>query len=537
MGDSLSGLSLDSAKGAYSKYSNTTVDTNAEASSSSYLDFDSYLEILSAKMSNQDFNDPMNDSEMLQQMSSYSMLEGIKQMTSQANISYATSLVGKAVTVTDTDGTMSTGIVESVTINDSTPYLVVNGGQYKATGVTDISDSDVYNELSKFIGHNATATVTMSGEESSVTGEVTDVLIKDGGAYVVIKNTLYNVEDIKVDMSDSTETEQAQETDSEETTTVTGSVTADTQEYFSNYVQESDKLFDELLKTTDSVSNTSVTKTINPSDYPELSQYNLNISYVSTPDYAAGYMSQDDEVLSVEALAQLSADGIVTDLNSIPASNVGGTQSPVQNVTATELTNSLSAGLYDVPITADNVEALSAASRKGRVSSLLTDGRVKNIISSGEYNVRYSKKYGLEVQSDTKPGISISDCVPHRLNPEKYPEEAALADALGTRMYDIKFINNTAITSRIDTSTVIGTTIDGRQITEIGYSGEGQLGEVVTFADGTQRVEVINRNGTSGWFNTSGNYTLDEICGKSLASFEKSANFTPIELAIRNYAH
>ena len=98
-------------------------------------------------------------------------------------------------------------------------------------------------------------------------------------------------------------------------------------------------------------------------------------------------------------------------------------------------------------------------------------------------------------------------------------------------MYDIKFINNRAITSRIDTSRVIGKTISGREISEIGYCGVGRLGEVVTFKDGKQRVEIMFDNGNSGWLETSGKYTIDQIINQQVGD-----DVTPFEVAIAYYA-
>ena len=96
-------------------------------------------------------------------------------------------------------------------------------------------------------------------------------------------------------------------------------------------------------------------------------------------------------------------------------------------------------------------------------------------------------------------------------------------------MYDVRFIHNTAITSRINTSTVIGKTISGREITEIGYCGKGRLGEVVTFKDGKQRVEILFDNGNSGWLETSGKYTIDQIIndevGGDVTAYEHSIAF------------
>ena len=93
-----------------------------------------------------------------------------------------------------------------------------------------------------------------------------------------------------------------------------------------------------------------------------------------------------------------------------------------------------------------------------------------------------------------------------------------------------------AITSRIKTDEVIGHSSSGKAVTEIGYSGVGQLGEVVTFADGTQRVEIIMRNGHSGWLTTSGRLTLDEICTRNGAPGSLAGKLTPEESAIRHYS-
>ncbi|MBQ4311734.1 MAG: hypothetical protein II773_09095, partial [Oscillospiraceae bacterium] len=92
----------------------------------------------------------------------------------------------------------------------------------------------------------------------------------------------------------------------------------------------------------------------------------------------------------------------------------------------------------------------------------------------------------------------------------EYPEEARIADQYHTKMYDIRYINNHNITSRIRKG-VVGYTASGKGFTEIGFSGKGMLGEVITWADGTQRVEVISSGG-SQWYTTTGRYTLDEIC-------------------------
>lgn len=544
MADSISGLSIDTVGGAYSKYSNTTVDTDAGDSASSYMDFDSYLKVLAAQMSNQDFNDPMSDSEMLQQMASYSMLEGIKNMTQQSSISYATSLVGKAVTVSD-NGTYDTGLVDSVVVENGKAYLMVNGFMYDSSTVSNIADKDIYNKLSLLIGRDVNIKTDTEGVYKS--GTVTNVLILSGQGYVVVDgDNIYSLSDITLKASEENEEnnsgeagtdESSEGSDSESAVTgaegdYSGSTGSDSMTVYNSvqnavektsYQAYSNALFDELMSTIDSISGSETETETETPVVPDISGYEtVNISYVDSPDYAAGVFADDDEIL--EVLSASPAEAVNT------AANASSSYSSVSSG------STLASGAYDRVLTTSNLESVASAARNGRISSYLTNDEVRSILNDSSYSTRYSTRYGLEVQSDTKPGISVSDCNPHRLDADQYPEEAALADALGTRMYDIKYIHNNAITSRIDTSTVIGRTISGREITEIGYSGVGRLGEVVTFKDGTQRVEILTDDGKSCWLSTSGKYTLDEICDFNCAPGSLTGKLTPFELAIRNYA-
>lgn len=552
MANSLGNLSIDSTGGAYSKYSNKVVDTTKGDEATSYMDFDSYLKVLATQMSNQDFNDPMSDTDMLQQMSSYSMLEGIKNMTSQANISYATNLVGKAVTVNDGHD-YDTGIVESVVVSDGTPYLVVNGGKYEVSTVSNVTSSDIYNLLSKLIGQDVNIHGS-SEDEIVASGKVTNILVLDGNAYVIVDGKdKYPLKDVSLKNSGKTDEDGKDDTEGTEgtggtegtsdgTTTTTDS-TVTQAETMSSYMAQSEALFSELMSTIDSISGTE-TKSVSVINNikPNLDGYEtVTVTKLDIPNYAAAYLAQyedlqdlilpnttyanpNDDVTSSNLIAGTQNSGYNT-LYSDTASNTSSTASSSDTATA------LTAGRYDIPLTTSNLFAVANASRTGQLTPTLSNAQVYSIISSGSYSTRYSEKYGLEAYSDSKPGISNADCAPHRLDADKYPEQAALADALGTRMYDIKFINNRAITSRIDTSRVIGKTISGREISEIGYCGVGRLGEVVTFKDGKQRVEIMFDNGNSGWLETSGRYTIDQIINQEVGD-----DVTPFEISIAYYA-
>lgn len=474
MGTGVNDFEYDSSKAVSTKYSTKKVDTTVDSDNSSYMDFDSYLKLLVAQMSNQDFNDPMSDAEVLNQMATYSMLEGIKNMTSQSNISYASSLVGKAVTVANND-VYDTGIVDSVIISGGKPYIIVNGVSHEISNITDVSDMDKYNSLKDMLGQTVQST---DDKGNVIQGIVTNILIIGGVDFVVIdKQTLCTKSSVQiVENTDTDDTEtnidenegaenqntgtvnSGDDDDSDEITvnpaeaSYTGSVDGVA---YSSYEARAQALYDELMKTLDSTSyNTDEVSETEMIYNPETEH--VYITNIDVPEYAAAVYGEEDELLQ-----------------------------------------SLSIG---------------------------NDLQVNN--SNSEYYGSVSK----QSSSNYQP-ITTSNCVPFRKNAHIYTYEAELADSYGTRMYDIRWITNTAITSRIKTNEVIGYTSSGRSVTDLGFSGVGKLGEVVTFSDGTQRVEIIHNNGNSSWLNTTGKYTLDELCNTDYAP----KGMTPYETAIRNY--
>lgn len=505
--------SVSAGNSVYSKYAGKYIDTTSNKvdssdATNSYMTFDSYLKLLVSQMQNQDFNNPMDDSEVLAQMAQYSMLEGIKNMTQQSAISYATSLVGEVVTVDDGSGAY-TGMVESVTVKNGEPWLMIDGTAYKSDKVTDIVDVYTFKSLMDLIGKE----VKVKGsDENAVTGVVTNVLYKGGEGYVVVNEKLIPISKIEladgsdIDISDKNEgggkTEDSEDleevsgAEGEEGTdkdsaaensgeTVTETAEAETAAAMS-YKARSESLIDTFMKELDEAGGVTEVTEASAANFQNsiAEEYYVEIMELEVPDYSAGVYA-DDSIIT----------GTVTSNSDRTLGSGSGTLS--------------------------------------RSTESKSDSNAVN------YNANYSGynyNYGGYTGVTTQKGVSTSDCVPHRISVEDYPEEAALADRLGTRMYDIRFINNHAITSRIKTGEIIGHSSSGKAVTEIGYSGVGQLGEVITFADGTQRVEILMRNGHSGWLMTSGRLTLDEICTRNGAPGSLAGKLTPEESAIRHYS-
>lgn len=556
-------LAIDSANGAVTlKYYSTKVNTDADADSAGYLDFDGYLQLMVAQMSNQDFNDPMSDSEFIQQMASYSMMEAISKMTEQTQVSYAASLVGKAVTVND-GSNVDTGVVESVIISDGKYQLLVNGSKYDSDKVTDIVDTNTYNTLSKVIGMNGTVKDSDLGE---YTGKITNIIVKGGEGYAVINNRLYAFSEIsnitadtESDASDETgsDTENGSDntvTDDAADSTVTDDTAAQTETAANagaaQYASVSDSqasmfLAEDGYDYSNAINNYAEAKlaeyysSIENEDEEEEYYYEeLEDDEEESFDEVLGdYLSPMERAQAAQRTAVLGSDGYYTteveDVSSLSAIN---DHSDEKGITVRESTAMSSADNVDDEellieeeddIDLSSIAASGSDSESGQISSYMTSS--------------LNPDRGLtEIYED--PGVQLGVTVgsnsayeqwplDYRAFQNKYPAEAALANELGTKMCDIRFIHNTDINSVINTDTILGSTVSGKYFTDIGFSGKGKLGEVVTWADGSQRVEIISSSGST-WYTTTGNYTLDEICDFS-TNFNIADKLTIFEKVIR----
>ncbi len=108
---------------------------------------DQFLKLFVAQLQHQDPMNPMQDSEFMGQMASFSTLE---QVTNLANANEkiaasmasnsAVGLIGRTVTWTDEAEATHTGVVEKVNQKDGKPVLTVNGTEgVDPTTITQIA--------------------------------------------------------------------------------------------------------------------------------------------------------------------------------------------------------------------------------------------------------------------------------------------------------------------------------------------------------------------------------------------------------------
>lgn len=108
------------------------------------MDQTDFLKLLIAQMQNQDFNNPMDNTQMVQQMAAFSNMQMMQQMASYSKTNYAMSLVGKTVTASryGVNGTLdsTTGLVEKISLIDNEYVIYVGGKKYSLEQIMSIEE-------------------------------------------------------------------------------------------------------------------------------------------------------------------------------------------------------------------------------------------------------------------------------------------------------------------------------------------------------------------------------------------------------------
>nr|WP_051671502.1 flagellar hook capping FlgD N-terminal domain-containing protein [Oribacterium sp. P6A1] len=170
-----------------------------ESNEKNTLTISSYFKLLAAQLANQDYTNPMDNSELLAQMSQMAMVQSLTSMTESvesqiafAQQNYSVGMIGKEVTVlTEPDAGSGqtaearTGIVEAVYVTDDEPVLRLKGDttDYKISQIASIRNSGTSSGIASGTGPGST---TSSGSVASSDGPVT---VDNGSDGPVINDT------------------------------------------------------------------------------------------------------------------------------------------------------------------------------------------------------------------------------------------------------------------------------------------------------------------------------------------------------------
>lgn len=150
--------SIDTISSIMEKYG--VADTKARTTGGSDLSKDAFLNLMVTQLKYQDPLEPTKDKEFLAQMAQFTSLEQMQNLNASFNLQQANGMIDKTVIAEVTnpltfETKTVTGIVSSVTMKNSVPYLVVNGQEIEVksvkqvVGSTDKNNKDIVDAVTK----------------------------------------------------------------------------------------------------------------------------------------------------------------------------------------------------------------------------------------------------------------------------------------------------------------------------------------------------------------------------------------------------
>lgn len=123
-----------------------TTPTANTAAGTSTLGVNDFLKLITIQLQNQDPLKPMDDTQFISQMASFTNLQQTQTLTTdfeaysqQAALNSASGFLGGYVSVSDPALGTATGQVTSVKVENGIPKIVVNGAPYDLSAVQSVS--------------------------------------------------------------------------------------------------------------------------------------------------------------------------------------------------------------------------------------------------------------------------------------------------------------------------------------------------------------------------------------------------------------
>jgi flagellar basal-body rod modification protein FlgD len=168
---------------------NNTAEQQRVKKSNDELGKDEFLNLLITQLRYQDPMNPMEDKEFISQMAQFSSLEQMQNMSTALLSTQASSMIGKAVTWTDSDGYVQSGVVKAVKIVDGQPKLSMVESLVEVSKIT----SGVPTDLNTLVGTTVKWTDAYGREQS---GTVVSVGKLDGKDTVAIESQTIEVSQV-----------------------------------------------------------------------------------------------------------------------------------------------------------------------------------------------------------------------------------------------------------------------------------------------------------------------------------------------------
>ena len=122
----------------------------ADSKEDDSLSVSDFFNLMIAQLTNQDFMNPVDDTQYLAQLAQFSSLQAMNELSQYSKTNYATSLIGKevniATTSNDEESGIVTGIVDRVSVRNNNYYVQVNGKDYSLNQVTAFGNASEESE-------------------------------------------------------------------------------------------------------------------------------------------------------------------------------------------------------------------------------------------------------------------------------------------------------------------------------------------------------------------------------------------------------
>ncbi|MDR2088123.1 MAG: hypothetical protein LBP73_02080 [Clostridiales Family XIII bacterium] len=185
--------------------SNLVASMNASGTSrkdSQNLSMEDFFQLMVAQLQNQDMFAPTDNSQMINQMAQFSMVNALTDLQKLTSTTYSLSLIGKLATVAfiTEEGEMQSvaGVVEGVNLFNGAAEVIINGASYGLSNVMSVVDASENSLVSNagLIGMLATAMRGTDTGMETVRGAIEQLKLADGEVWAYIGGKAYALHEL-----------------------------------------------------------------------------------------------------------------------------------------------------------------------------------------------------------------------------------------------------------------------------------------------------------------------------------------------------
>jgi flagellar basal-body rod modification protein FlgD len=176
----------------------------------SELSMDDFFQLMVAQLKNQDMFSPTDNSEFMSQMTQFSMVNALMDMSELSSVAYSTSLIGKQAEVAYISGGQmgtASGVIDAVNLFNGKAEVVIGGEAYELSNIMTVNEppksgaTSYLNlpliENSGLIGRMATVMHSLeTGNIETISGKITSIRMVDDQLYCVIDGRAFPAREI-----------------------------------------------------------------------------------------------------------------------------------------------------------------------------------------------------------------------------------------------------------------------------------------------------------------------------------------------------